>query len=283
MRRISNPFWRGLPVFHVFKSFPPDLLHQIHKGVFNEHLVEWCRFVLGDKEVDARFKCIPRHSTLRHFSKGISKVSQWTGRECKEMEKVLVPIVAGARTEVTVCARAFLDFIYYASFTQHSTESIDMLERSLRVFHDNKDIFEILGPRKHFNFPKLHALMHYVEHIKRWGSLDQYNTETAERLHIIFAKELYRRTNRKDFIAQQVELMNRQESLYFWTNFLAWVKGRSLVEAEESDCEDDESDVDELPDFGVDVEDKVGSKEQDDLIRISCVCSITSLTTMMLT
>ncbi|KZT40715.1 hypothetical protein SISSUDRAFT_982978, partial [Sistotremastrum suecicum HHB10207 ss-3] len=94
-RSRQCPFWRNLPVFHVFKSFPPDLLHQLHKGIFHCHLVDWCSNVLGKDEVDARFKCIPRHSSLRNFTKGISKVSQWTGRECKEMEKVFVSVVAG--------------------------------------------------------------------------------------------------------------------------------------------------------------------------------------------
>ncbi|KZT40716.1 hypothetical protein SISSUDRAFT_956670, partial [Sistotremastrum suecicum HHB10207 ss-3] len=96
--------------------------------------------------------------------------------------------------EVVVCARALLDFIYYASFKQHSTESIALLEESLRVFHENKDIFLKLDARKtqHFNFPKLHALIHYADHIRRWGSLDGYTTETAERLHIDFTKALYR-------------------------------------------------------------------------------------------
>ncbi|KZT41034.1 hypothetical protein SISSUDRAFT_956687, partial [Sistotremastrum suecicum HHB10207 ss-3] len=228
MRHVQNPFWRDLPIFHVFKAFPPDLLHQLHKGVFHHHLVEWCTSVLGTKEVDARFQCIPRHSTLRNFPKGISRVSQWTGRECKEMEKVFTAVVAGVETEVVVCARALLDFIYYASFTQHSTESIALLESSLAVFHDNKDAFlkyKLKGGKSiNFHFPKLHALLHYAEHIRRWGSLDGYNTETSERLHIDFAKIPYRRSNHRDYVPQQVKIMNRQEALYFWSNYVRWTK-----------------------------------------------------------
>ncbi|KZS88846.1 hypothetical protein SISNIDRAFT_417541 [Sistotremastrum niveocremeum HHB9708] len=263
LRLVLKPFWRNLPVFHVYRGFAPDILHQLHKGVFHSHLVDWCCRILGDEEVDARFKSLPRHSSLRHFHKGISKISQWTGREFKEMEKVFVPVVVGAETEVVVAARAVLDFIYYASLPQHSTTSLQALSSSLSVFHDNKVIFQELGIREHFNIPKLHAMMHSADHIKRWGSLDGYNTETSERLHIDFTKEPYRHTNRKDFLRQQIKIMNRQEAIYFWVNFVDWVKDEGL-DLEGYESEDDEESEDEDEDEEVEVQGGAGGGGDDD-------------------
>ncbi|KZS96521.1 hypothetical protein SISNIDRAFT_407267 [Sistotremastrum niveocremeum HHB9708] len=286
IRSIKNPFWRNLPVFHVYKAFPPDLLHQLHKGIFHSHLVPWICHILGEQEVDARFKCIPKHSTLRHFAKGILTISQWTGREAKEMEKVMVSVLGGERTELVVCARALLDFIYYSSFTQHSTETLELMQSSLAVFHDNKDVFVELGAREHFNFPKFHALIHFIDHIKRWGSLDGYNTEISERLHIEFAKVPYRRSNRKDHLRQQTLIMNRQEALHFWSNFIRWAQDnwRDVEEDDDADDADDASseagsDVAEIESTNatITIVDEEGSAvvqvkpegEDDDAIRLS--------------
>ncbi|KAG2150338.1 uncharacterized protein EDB93DRAFT_1240350 [Suillus bovinus] len=73
-----KPFWADLPHVDIFLVFTPDLLHQLHKGVFKDHL----------DEMDARFKAIPNYPGLRHFKKGISSVKQWTGHEHKEMQRV---------------------------------------------------------------------------------------------------------------------------------------------------------------------------------------------------
>ncbi|KAF8579899.1 hypothetical protein K439DRAFT_1648365 [Ramaria rubella] len=231
MHAILQPFWEGLPHCNIFQCFTPDILHQLHKGVFKDHLVAWCMSLATKPEVDARFQAQPTHPSLRHFKKGISTISQWSGTEYKNMEKVFVGLISGAvPPEALEAARAVLDFIYLAQYASHSTTTLQRLQESLARFHAHKDAFITHNVREHFQIPKIHAIEHYFASIKSRGTADEFNTELPERLHIDFAKIGYRASSRRDYIIQMTKWITRQEKIHAFTAYLQWRVGAGDID-----------------------------------------------------
>ncbi|KZV61414.1 hypothetical protein PENSPDRAFT_693426 [Peniophora sp. CONT] len=230
-----RPFWTDYPHANIYQSITSDILHQLYQGMI-KHLISWLKHVYGTKELDERFKRLPDNHQLRLFSKGISNLSRVSGSEHQDICRVLlgvivdIPLEANARRDVLEAVRALLDFVYIAQFPEATMSTIAKLQDALDRFHQHKEVFITLGARANFNFPKMHALQHYVEGIKLFGTPDNFNTAYSERLHIDCAKDAWRATNRKDEYPQMTLWLQRREQILAHTNYIRWrLAGRPSV------------------------------------------------------
>lgn len=79
LRPVYPPFWSKLQKMNVHEWFAPNLLHQVHKGIFKDHLFKWIVKIIGEKEIDAQLKLIPDHPALvKQFLSEITHLKQWT-------------------------------------------------------------------------------------------------------------------------------------------------------------------------------------------------------------
>ncbi|KAJ3765993.1 hypothetical protein FB446DRAFT_654441 [Lentinula raphanica] len=217
-----EPFWAGFPLTDIHKCIAPDVLHQLYQGVF-KYLVGWVQHVVGKDALDERISKLPHTPGVRHFAKGISNLTQMSGTERKHIARILLGCLVGKMDAkgITAC-RSLLHFIQLAQYPSHDEDTLGYMKKELDTWNKNRDYFIAQGAREHFNIPKFHSLLHYIDSIRWIGTTDNSNTEAFERLHIDFAKEGWRASNKRDFFPQMITFISRQEKVASFDFYQSW-------------------------------------------------------------
>ncbi|KAF5344499.1 hypothetical protein D9757_015048 [Collybiopsis confluens] len=217
-----DPFWVGFPLTDIHRCISPDVLHQLYLGVL-KHLLYWVQELVGEAELDKRIQALPVSFGVRHFGKGISSLAQASGTEYKHIARILLACLVGkVNAKGLTAIRSLLSFIQLAQYPSHDQETLNYMKTDLDTWHKNRSYFIQEGLREDFNIPKFHSMLHYIDSIRWLGTTDNYNTEYFERLHIDFAKEGWRASNKRDHFPQMIKWLSRREKVASFDFYQSW-------------------------------------------------------------
>jgi len=221
---VHLPFWRDwtLPdgtIAEPCQFLTPEPLHHWHKQ-FWDHDAKWCIRAVRSAEIDLRFSLLQPCVGFRHFKAGISSLKQVTGRDHRNVQRYIVPIIADAISkEFLLCIRALSDFRYLAQSRSIDTQTLTEISSALTLFHQNKqailDANARVGkgnkPLKHFFIPKLELLHSVVMSIRWSGPPIQWSADSTECAHIDVIKVPSENTNNGQYGPQICRHLDRDE------------------------------------------------------------------------
>ncbi|KAH8990667.1 hypothetical protein EDB86DRAFT_3065262 [Lactarius hatsudake] len=224
VRHNIVPFTHSFPRTDIHELLTPDLLHQLIKGVFKDHLVEWVLEYLHlthrekvaletIEDIDCRISAVAPFPGLRRFADG-RDFKQWTGDDSKALMKVFLATIAGYVPSAMVrCVAAFMDACYIACQNSINSLSLEHFRDCVETFHELRAIFVKAGVRVTLSLPHQHALKHFYHSIHLFGSPNGLCSSITESKHIRAVKEPWRRSSRYRALTQMLTTLQRMDKM----------------------------------------------------------------------
>jgi hypothetical protein len=217
---VQLPFWRDWPLSDPSIFLTSEPLHHWHRQ-FWDHDAKWCIDAVGDNEIDFRFSILQPHTGHRHFKEGISKLKQVTGRDQRNIQRYIIPVIADAvPSQFVLALRALMDFRYLAQSPLIDDEVCQHISNALTLFHQNKQAITDTGARRgkngpilHWEIPKLELLSSVVPNIKSNGVASQWSADFTEHAHIPLVKDPASAGNNQQYEAQICRYLDRLEKI----------------------------------------------------------------------
>jgi len=155
-----------------------------------DHLQKWIfHCIRTHKRLDmynAIWSSVPAYYDLTPKNKSYGEVSQWNGKELKEMSRYLLGVVTrslrgGNPTQLPIfnrairCTWALLEFYMYARYKSHNDATLSYTQDALCWFHTIKDGF-LLGQAGNKAKPKANVLISQL--MKKRKVDEETNAET---------------------------------------------------------------------------------------------------------
>ncbi|KAG0695118.1 hypothetical protein DFH29DRAFT_985021 [Suillus ampliporus] len=188
------PFTYDFPRTDIYVMLTPDLLHQVIKGTFKDHLVAWTEKYLAETEGEARkdvimddidhcIAAVPAFMGLCRFPQGRC-FKQWTRDDSKALMKVFLPAIAEyVPPQLIQCVATFLDFCYLVQRHEIREDTLMQIEEALAWFHAVREIFHESG---------------------EYGALNGLCSSITESRHITAVKQPWRHSNHFNALGQML-------------------------------------------------------------------------------
>ncbi|KAJ7856211.1 hypothetical protein B0H14DRAFT_3643571, partial [Mycena olivaceomarginata] len=244
------PFTYSFPRADIHELLSPDLLHQVIKGTFKDHLVTWVgeylEIIHGKKgaarvmaDIDRRIDAVPPFAGLRRFPQGRG-FKQWTGDDSKALMKVYLPAIEGyVPPQMLRVLSAFLEFCYLVRRNVLNEVTLVQVDAALARYHRERTIFEQEGVCPNgFSLPRQHSLVHYRHLIQQFGAPNGLCSSITESKHIKAVKEPWRRSSKYQALAQMLTINECLDKLA--ASRVDFVERGMLPRTVRDDAEDDD-------------------------------------------
>ncbi|EIW84557.1 hypothetical protein CONPUDRAFT_51589 [Coniophora puteana RWD-64-598 SS2] len=223
---IANvvPFTSDFPRADIHELLAPDILHQLIKGTFKDHLVEWVGKYLiqvhGKTEakkimddIDRRISVAAPFAGLRRFPEG-HDFKQWTGDDSKALMKVYLPALEGhLPDDIIRTFRAFLEFCYLVRRNALTDKDLVDIQGALDRFHHYRSFFTDYGVAATVSLPRQHSMQHYLYLVRQFGAPNGLCSSITESKHIQAVKEPWRWSSRFNALGQMLVTNQRLDKL----------------------------------------------------------------------
>ncbi|KAK7008370.1 C2H2-type domain-containing protein [Favolaschia claudopus] len=208
------PFTHDFPRADIYEMLSSDLLHQIIKGSFKDHLVTWVGEYLylahSKAEADNLMDEIDRryaHCDLFCF--------------LAQILCVYLPAIKGLVPDGIVQAiSSFLDFCYLVRREDFDEDTLDAVDAAVVSFHHRREVFRTLdvrtdvpGGSSAFSLPRQHSMVHYRYGIEECGAPGGVCSSITESRHITAVKKPWRRSSRFEALSQMLLTNQRLDKL----------------------------------------------------------------------
>ncbi|KAG1845610.1 hypothetical protein C8R48DRAFT_750725 [Suillus tomentosus] len=218
------PFTNDFPRADICQLIAPDILHQLIKGTFKDHLVDWVHKYLlqthGARDaqrilddIDHRIASVAPFAGLRRFLQGRG-FKQWTGDDSKALMKVYIAAIEGhVPVEIVRTFRAFLEFCYIVRKNTITEGTLEKLQDATSRFHHYRKIFLETDTVSTFSLPRQHSVSHYLQLIRLFGAPNGLCSSITESKHIKAVKNPWRRSSKYNALGQMLVTNQRLDKL----------------------------------------------------------------------
>ncbi|KAE9385392.1 hypothetical protein BT96DRAFT_960753 [Gymnopus androsaceus JB14] len=192
-----RPFTALFPRADIHQLISLDLLHQLVKGTFKDHLVDWVFEYLDityskkeaeerKADIDQQIAATTPYPGLRNFHEGRAIVGH-----------VPLPMVKAIQD--------FLEFCYLARRDVIDKDTLTAMDRALARFHQHREIFRTTGVQlEGFSLPQQHSMVHYQYLIQQFGAPNGLCSSITESKHIKAVKRPWRRSSKHNALGQML-------------------------------------------------------------------------------